>query len=422
MTSVRLTLPVIQNWDCHNCGGCCRQHQIEITAAERQRILDQNWTEADGVPAAGVIVQKGGIFRSARYFLAHQPDGACVFLNERGLCRIHAKFGELGKPLACRVYPYAFHPAGKSVAVSLRFSCPSVVRNAGRPVSQQQADIRRIANDLIPANAALIAPPFLHSRERVEWQDFHRFIDALDTTLAQTHIPLTQRLLQAWVWTGLVEQSAFSKLRGDRIRDFLALIQEAATAEAETLSKQPVEPSKVGRLYFRLLVAQYSRKDTAADLQSGLAGRWRLLRAIWKFSRGEGQVPPLQEPFQPVPFSTLENSFGELTVEQDQILTRYFRVKIQGLHFCGPAYYDIPFVEGFRSLALMLPVVVWLARWLAASDNRTRLTTEDIAQALAVADHHHGFSPALGQYAARRRVHQLTASGDLPRLLLWYGK
>ena len=140
VTSLRLVLPVLQNWSCHNCSGCCRQHQIEITDVERQRIVDQKWTEADGVaPGKAVVRSGGGLFGPARYTLGHQPDGACVFLNENGLCRIHAKFGELGKPLACRVYPYAFHPAGKSVAVSLRFSCPSVVMNAGRPVSQQQS-------------------------------------------------------------------------------------------------------------------------------------------------------------------------------------------------------------------------------------------------------------------------------------------
>ena len=120
MTSPRLTLPVLQNWDCHSCAGCCRQHQIEITAEEYQRIQQQGWTSADG-NAQGVVVERiGGWWGPPRYRLAHREDGACVFLNEQGLCRIHAKFGEMGKPLACRVYPYALHPAGKTVTVSLR--------------------------------------------------------------------------------------------------------------------------------------------------------------------------------------------------------------------------------------------------------------------------------------------------------------
>jgi lysine-N-methylase len=131
--SLPISLPTIQNWSCHNCGGCCRQHAIAITAEEHQRITAQNWTPQDGIPAGRPIFERVGILPWSKWYrLGHQPDGACVFLDERGLCRIHAKFGEAAKPLACRIYPYAFHPAGRKVVVSLRFSCPSVAANRGR--------------------------------------------------------------------------------------------------------------------------------------------------------------------------------------------------------------------------------------------------------------------------------------------------
>ena len=423
MASLRLDLPVLQNWDCHNCGGCCKQHLIEITDAERDRILAQNWTEADGIPAGKSVIEKlSGWFGRPRWRLAHQADGGCVFLDEQGLCRIHAKFGEAAKPLACRIYPYAFHPAGKSVAVSLRFSCPSVVKNLGRTMLQQQAEIRRLAEAVVPHGAEAGLPPKINPVERLDWPDFHRFVDALEGTLSEPQTPLVVRLLRAIVWTNLVGQSKFDKLRGDRLREFLDLIREAAHAEVPSLPETPREPTPLGRLYFRLLVAQYARRDTAADLQAGWLGRWRLLRAIWKFSQGKGDAPPLQDVFRPVPFALLEAPFGPLTPEQDEILNRYLRVKVQGLHFCGPAYYDVPFVEGFHSLALVIPATLWIARWLAASSGRTQWTTDDVIRALTIADHHHGYSPALGQGAARRRVHMLTASGDLSKLVAWYSR
>ena len=427
MASLRLDLPVLQNWDCHNCGGCCKQHLIEITDAERDRIVTQGWTAADGIPEGQPIFEKmNGFFGRPRWRLAHRADGGCVFLDERGLCRIHAKFGEPAKPLACRIYPYAFHPAGKSVAVSLRFSCPSVVKNAGRTMTAQQAEIRRLAEAVVPQDAVTNPAPQINAAERLDWPDFHRCVDALDETLAPTAgpspTPLVVRLLRAVEWTGLVGLSKFDKLRGERLQDFLDLIREAACADVPALPQTMAEPTRLGRLYFRLLVAQYARKDTAADLQAGWRGRWRLLRAIWKFSRGKGDAPPLQSAFQAVPFGALEAPFGPLTAEQDEILTRYLHVKVQGLHFCGPAYYDVPFVEGFHSLALVIPVTLWLARWLAASSGRSQWTTDDVIQALTIADHHHGYSPALGQYAARRRVHMLTAAGDVPRLITWYGR
>jgi lysine-N-methylase len=85
-----------------------------------------------------------------RYRLAHQDDGACVFLDKKGLCRIHAKFGEPAKPLACRVYPYAVHPAGQQqLTVSLRFSCPSVVQNLGPAVASQRVELDQLSREIV---------------------------------------------------------------------------------------------------------------------------------------------------------------------------------------------------------------------------------------------------------------------------------
>ena len=421
MAGPRLELPIIQNWSCHNCGGCCRQHLIEVTEAERQRIIDQNWTAADRVTLP-VLKWHAGPPWKKRYRLAHQADGGCVFLDEKGLCRIHAKFGEAAKPLACRIYPYAFHPAGKSFAVSLRFSCPSVVANRGTAVSQQQSDLRRMAEAVIPDGAERSQPPLLTARDRVDWSDFLSFRDALDHTLTDPTVPLVVRIVRAVTWTTLVGQSSFEKIRGPRIRELLALLMDAARTEFPSIPEKIDEPSSMGRLYFRTLVAQYARKDTVADLSAGLWGRWKLLRAIVRFTRGIGNIPPLQSVFQSVPFESLEQSFGPIDQEADEILTRYFRVKIQGLHFCGPAYYDVPFAEGFQSLALMLPVTLWLARWLAVGKGNDRISVDEISTALSIADHHHGYSPALGQPASRSRVRALAETGDLTRLCLWYSR
>jgi lysine-N-methylase len=421
MAAPLLQLPTIQNWSCHNCGGCCRQHLIEITEEERRRILSQNWTAADGVPEGkGSVVWFAGPPWKKRYRLAHRADGACVFLNEQGLCRIHAKFGETAKPLPCQIYPYALHPAGRRVTASLRFSCPSAVANRGKPVNEQSGDLKRIAALIVPSHANTIPPPAVSPRARLDWPDFHRLVAALDATFAQTGSTLESRLLQALCWVRLVGQSRFDTIQGERLVEYLRLVTDAAQSEVEARNEPPREASRAGRLQFRMLAAQYARRDTLARGGRGLRGRIRLLRAALRFARGRETVPSFQAEFQEVPFARLEVPFGGIDTESEAILTRYFRVKIQGLHFCGPAYYDVPFVEGFYSLALVFPVVLWLARWRAASNGRDRLTTDDVAQALAIADHHHGYSPVLGSRSSRRRVRLLTYHDDLERLCRWY--
>ena len=418
-----LELPTIQNWSCHNCGGCCRQHAIEITAEERQRILSQNWEADANISHDRPFLAKIGPFPwSKRYRLGHQPDGACVFLDARGLCRIHAKFGESAKPLACRIYPYAFHPAGKKITVSLRYSCPSVAANQGRGVAEQRDELKVLERLVVPEGAEQIPPPEISSGQRLDWAETLKIVSRLDSQIAAGGGGVLVRLVRAVKFVDLIGQSRFEKIRGPRLDDFLDIVSAAAEGDAPADLAAVSEPSQVGRMQFRLLCAQYARRDTSADREAGWGNRWRLFLAALRFTRGTGLVPPLQAEFTSVPFADLERPFGPLPPAADEMLIRYLRVKIQGLHFCGPAYYNVPLAEGFNSLALVVPVVFWLARWLAAGQGRTQLEFEDVQRALNIADHHHGYSPAFGQAGFRGRVRLLARLDDITKLAAWYGR
>jgi lysine-N-methylase len=422
LVSLKLELPTLQNWSCHNCGGCCKQHGIFITEAEKERIEKQGWNETNGVPKGQpIFVKMGGWLGKTWHRLAHQPDGGCVFLDDKGLCRIHAKFGEAAKPLACRIYPYAFHPAGNRVTIGLRFSCPSVVANLGQPVSKQKADLLELARQVVPANVDKARPPMISAKEAVTWPDFHRFIAALDDSLSDNESPFLERLLTTLTWVALVEQATFEKIQGERVDEFLGLIRQAAEQAASGDPADVPEPSSVGRTQFRLLAGHYARKDSYGSRDNTLRGRLRLLRSAVKLTAGQGLLPSLQPTLKELPFAQLEKPFG-LPQGSDELFERYFRVKIQGLSFCGPAYYNVSLVEGFQSLALVYPAVLWIARWLAAGHNRTTLEFEDVADALAIADHHHGYSPAFGTWGFRKRVRTLAQLNDIAALSAWYSR
>jgi lysine-N-methylase len=345
-----------------------------------------------------------------------------VFLDERGLCRIHAKFGEQAKPLACRIYPYAFHPAGKRITVSLRYSCPSVAGNRGRPLTEQRDDLKALERLVVPEGAEQIPPPEVSPGQRLDWNETLKIVDALEALIAGGGAGGVGRLLVALRFADLLGQSRFEKIRGPRLDEFLELITSAALAEAPQDTATVPEPGAMGRMQFRLLCAQYARRDTFGDMNAGWRNRWRLFRAAVRFTRGQGLIPPMQTGFVEVPFAALEHSYGPLPAESEELLVRYLRVKLQGLHFCGRAYYDVPLVEGFQSLALVVPVVLWLARWLAAGAGRKALEAEDIGRALNVADHHHGYSPAFGQGGFRGRVRLLARLDDISKLAAWYGR
>ncbi|MFQ5731992.1 MAG: YkgJ family cysteine cluster protein [Planctomycetaceae bacterium] len=416
---LKLELPTLQSWSCHNCTGCCRGLDVEVTEAERRRLLEQNWSTADGIPSGQPVIVSGG-WLSKRHRLARQPDGGCVFLDENGLCRIHSKHGEAAKPLACRLYPFAFHPSGKSVKVSLRFDCPSVAANDGKPVTERKRELRNLAAAVVPGTFVESAPPRIGPRERVEsWKDFERFTAALDAGFAETGVPILIRLLRALSWVDLVAQSKLGALTGTRLGEFLELVVQSAHVDVPDDFQADETPGRLGGTQFRLLVAHYARPETLAG-DRGWKDRLKNLWAMWRFARGKGLMPPLQDGLKSLPFSAIEGPFGALPAVADAMFTRYFRVKIQGLHFCGPAYYGVPFVEGFRSLALVFPAVLWLARWRAASNDRRELIADDVARALQIVDHHHGYSPAFGSGSFRRRVRMLAGWGDIARLCCRY--
>ncbi|WP_437228830.1 YkgJ family cysteine cluster protein [Planctomicrobium sp. SH661] len=437
MSHFPLQLPTIQNWSCHNCGGCCREHAITISPEERARIEGQKWTPADGIAAGQpLFVEERNWLGQKTTRLAHQPDGACVFLNDKGLCRIHAKFGEAAKPLACRIYPYAFHPGSRQLTVSLRFSCPSVAANRGQSLLQQKRELQQLAGLVVPEQFRDSPPPSLTSRTRLDWADTMQVVELLDLTMAEEGTAVVVKLLRAIFWLDLVAQSKLKKIRGERFQELLTLLYEASRSEIEEVPEELGTPSKIGLTQFRLLAGQYARKDTAASIDTSLKGRWRQFQNAMRLARGVGNLPQLQDQLAEVSFSLLEEVPVTLTAESEEMLTRYFRVKIQGLSFCGPAYYHVPVVEGFYSLSLVYPVVLWIARWLAASrvrcaDHRkdvtlkngphsgpcVSVTHEDVLTALTIVDHQHGYSPALGHWPARRRVKNLAANGDLQKLI-----
>ncbi len=158
------------------------------------------------------------------------------------------------------------------------------------------------------------------------------------------------------------------------------------------------------------------------------------------FTTGIGRVPTLNESAsvsrvfddsgddgrkqasQVVCFSDLEVHFGGRRPDIDELLTRYFRVKIQGIHFCGPAQFQTSLLDGFRGLTLMYPIVMWLARLRAARRGAKQLELADVQASLATADHNYGYSPALGTRSALSRISLLSRMKQLTSLLSWYSQ
>ncbi len=412
MKPSQIEIPAFQNWSCHGCTDCCRGGLlITVTPADKQRIEQQNWTPTDGIDPASMIVAEGTGFR-----LGHQSDGACVFLDPAGRCRIHAKFGEEAKPLACRLYPLVIHPAGKKLVVGLRFSCPSAVANRGQPLSAQRTQIQKLAKLVVPDAYQEGSPPPVLATPGAQWTDFLRFVKWLDTSLATKDVPVALKLVRTLHWLRTVEKGHFDQITGSGADEILGVLVQSAAKKVPALPGNLARPSQFGRLFLRLLVLEHARPAKVTDRSAPGRSGWAMLWASLRFARAGGRTPALGRGLNSVKFSTIEACSGPLSAVTEAMLTRFFRVKIQSLHFCGRAFHDRPLIEGFRALALLYPVVVWLGHWLALSDQGTDLSDADVARAVSVVDDRHSYSPYL-----RWRVRLLSQRDDIARLCSWYG-
>lgn len=411
-------LPVLQNWDCQGCGNCCRDYQITVTEEERQRILAQGW---EGQPEMGglPLFVRAGPPWARHYRLNHREDGSCVFLSPEGRCRIHERFGAAAKPLPCRLYPFILVPAGDHWRVGLRFACPAAAANEGRPLAEHQAELKESVphfEQKFGLGAGQLPPPPLQWGQDVVWADFLRFVQALQAILRDRGHRFEHRMRMCLALDRLCRQARFDKIKGGRLFEFLDVVSAALPDETPTDPAALPPPSWVGRVLFRQALALYVRKNQGRE-RGLVRTRLGLASAAWRFARGRGPIPRLHARLPETTFERAEEPAGPLPEAADEILERYYLVKIGSLQFCGAAAYGFAFWEGLEALALTLPVILWLSRVLPA-DSRA----EAVTQAVSIVDENFGFNPILGMRRQRLGLRLLARRGELEQLIAWYAR
>ena len=116
-------LPIVERWDCHQCGVCCRGSLVPLSAEDLARLKAQGWAEHPDFRGTPIVARDSWL--GGEYRLAHRDDGSCVFLLPDGLCRIHKELGFDAKPLICRTFPLQIVPREGVAYVTIRRACPS---------------------------------------------------------------------------------------------------------------------------------------------------------------------------------------------------------------------------------------------------------------------------------------------------------
>ena len=147
--STKLRVPRDARWDCRSCAACCKFFDLGPVEPEIIRGLEESDIAATWSPAAEgpwYEIRRAPDGREGA-FLVHR-NGQCVFLQDDGLCHIHAQLGPEAKPSFCRTYPFHLvrDPAG--LVLVTRSDCGGLHESFddGTDLADHAADVVKIPN------------------------------------------------------------------------------------------------------------------------------------------------------------------------------------------------------------------------------------------------------------------------------------
>jgi lysine-N-methylase len=422
-------LPVIQNWDCHQCGNCCTDYVVPVSDEEKRRIEGQQWDQVPEFQGKSLFVRHSSWWRFwKKKYRLRTVDDRCIFLDQKGLCKIHGKFGLDAKPFACRLYPFILVPVGDHWRVSMRFACPSATANKGRALVEQKQDITKYAQEMEHWDEQPLAKddgrnrerlPLLQGRTTTTWEDLDFFIKGLLDVVKDRSDSLPRRMLRLLEVVRICRQAVFTKVTGKKLKEFLSLVGDSARAEVPRDLAKLAPPGWIGRILFRTSLAVFLRKDSGIRRGVAARSRFALVAAMMKMVSGKGSLPKLQAGLPAVPMQQFEKLLGELDPNSVEALERYYAVKLESCQFFGPTCYDLSLWEGVAFLVLTFPCILWLARGFLQEG---LAQTAAIHKAITIIDENYGYNPLLGHARQKMATRILFSQRELDRLIAWYGR
>jgi lysine-N-methylase len=335
---------------------------VQLREEDLFRLREQAWAEKLGFDP---VVE----FRGTRY-LRQREDGACVFLMENGLCRIHAEFGFEQKPIACQLFPFSLTPADAGAVMGINFACQSVLENKGAALASHVQDLERMAKSL-PEVKPFAQPPMLTDRLRASVREAQAITGWIDKWLRRGDVNLQTRLDGlAWV-IGSLSVATLANVRDRRFSDLLDTLFGALPDELEHL---PVRAPSNRQLKL-LRQAAFSRVEDPKIARVAKSGRLRtsiaqLVRSR-RFASGRGAAPAIGFGWaEEIDLARVDDVQPAQDSEQvamiDDLISRWLRATVLGGRAWGAGHYGWSIVDGLRAMMLNVAVVSWLARLHAA--------------------------------------------------------
>lgn len=404
---MRLTVLEDERFSCHGCTDCCRHWHVQLVGDEASRLAALPWRDDDPTRGRDVLLRHG-----TRTFLRHEPDGACVMLDQTtGRCRIHERFGEQAKPIGCRLFPFTLaRTFGDEVTVAARFTCPTVQRNAGRPHAEHLDALRRLAPSSVKRHG--FDDEQLCHLDPDEVRAITEFIATLLGAFESS--PSKALFLHALcLWLAMRNTEAVDRAA---LGEAFPSLREHVEA---TLGNGAAKPAFLHRLAFGAVWASHLRRDE--DVLDGRTGRAARLAAVARTSLLRGNLAKLghDHPAGSVRRARLfTRRCAAAEPEAFDVFWRMIRQKLATHQFMGSANFGRNLLEGLLDLCTLYLLVAASACYHAAARGAARVEAEDVARAVAAIERGFGRNPLLDRPAVCKLKMMLLRPGVYERLAL----
>jgi len=233
-----------QRFTCAKSGRCCRRTTVPITAGEAAsyRKFGSEYDAFEPIPGYEPMLR-----------IRKRPDGACVFLQDDGLCRIHKEMGFDRKPIACQLFPFSFHPVEGGVVVTTSFACPAVIANEGEPVRSQTRALRVLhaawarAHPEPPARVEFVRGHPMRPSTLNAFRDV--LTQVLDRPGPDGYPDLRDNLRRIAVFLEDLSRRRVLRLAPDDFAEYVGVMGRHAMTNTKPTATRP--PSWLARLLFR---------------------------------------------------------------------------------------------------------------------------------------------------------------------------
>ena len=270
-----------QRFACSQCGRCCHRFDVVVSAAEvelyRKRNAGAWFREADGAEGAAHDPFEPIPGLPALQRIRKRHDDACGFLSAEGRCRIHEELGAAKKPLTCRLFPFAFHPAADGVVVTASFGCPTIVANEGPLIAtgESLAGIESLRKEWFAIHPSSTAPLQLVHGRTMDTRSSRILRESLLLMLKRDG-DLRDNIARIAATLDDLTRSRVVALADDDFAEYLKLTVPHAATKSEAAPRKA--PGAIARLM------QYGFLYTVTAIRAGLEhpgqsrGRLRLRR------------------------------------------------------------------------------------------------------------------------------------------------